>query len=166
MNLENWIMIIGIFIFVALRQVGEKEYTAKKLIVPIGISIFLIYKYVSIPTTKSGIEWIAGLVVLGTIFGLISLSVSRFSIKDNIKYVKSGWAYVAVWVVALGSRVAIIKYVSKINPARSYIFMLKHGLTIITFTTMLIFFTIAMILVKTLGIYIIFYKKQLSFKKI
>lgn len=162
MTLENWIMIAAIFIFVVLRQVGEKEYTIKKILIPIGICIFLIYKYVTIPTTKDGVEWIIGLALLGIVFGLIALATNKFSIRNNVKYVEAGLGYVVVWVIALGMRVSIIEYVSKINPKDAYIFMLKHGLTIDTFTTMFVCFTIAMICVKILGTYIIFAKKELK----
>lgn len=160
MNLQSWIMIIGIFIVMVLPQLGEKKYSSKRIVIQIALVGYLAYKYVKIPSTIIAIEWIVGIAILGAIFGLIMIKTMKFRVVNNEKYVTCGIVYLIIWGIALGWKIALSEYMTKVNPIGSYEFMLNHGISINLLVTMFMAFTIAMIIVKIVGTYMIFNIKE------
>lgn len=160
MNLQSWIMIIGIFIVMVLPQLGEKKYSSKRIVIQLALVGYLAYKYVKVPTTTIGVEWIIGLSVLGAIFGLLMIKTMSFKVANNEKYVTCGIVYLIVWGIALGWKIVLSEYMTKVNPIGSYEFMVNHGISINLLVTMFMVFTIAMIIVKIVGTYMIFNIKE------
>lgn len=157
MTLESWILIAGLLAMVIFRQLGERKYTIKSTIIQIVLVGYFTYKYVSgVPTGGSNTTILVWSTVAGIILGGLMLWSTRVYLKDGVRYVKSGITYLILWIIGLGAKVVLAEYMTKWNVHATFEFIMKHHINPSVITTAFMFFTIAMIAVRTIGIYVIF----------
>ncbi|WP_297522106.1 hypothetical protein [uncultured Clostridium sp.] len=157
MTMESWIMILALLAMVVFRQLGERRFTIKSIIVQIAILGYFTFKYVkNVPTGGINTQILVGAIAVGIVFGLFMLLATKRYRKDGKNYVKSGIPYLILWIVGLGSKVVLVDYITKWNVRGSDIFIMQHHINPNVIAPAFMFFTIAMILVRTIGIYVTF----------
>jgi len=107
MTTTDWIISLGILAFTLLTVLGTREInkmTFVRLFLIVGGSAF--YFLSDLPTAGHDVPLELSGVALGVIFGVLASGASQVFRQDNKVMVKSGWLYAAVWVAALGLRVA------------------------------------------------------------
>jgi hypothetical protein len=109
MHTVDYITYIGLFVFVLATQLGRRQISARKLVMPLVLVGGIGAKYlVHLPAgSMSHLLELGGLAV-GLLFGLASIAVVKVSADPATgrPYTKAGWGYAAVWTVALAGRMA------------------------------------------------------------
>jgi hypothetical protein len=109
MTLQIWILITAVFAAVVLTRLGRHRYTRRQRILTLAVVALLLVKYVrGMPTTGDDLALELGCAAVGALFGvgmLATTSVGRDETSGQV-WVRAGVAYVVLWVVMLGTRVA------------------------------------------------------------
>lgn len=157
MNLQSWILIIALLLL-AILQLKERKFTIRSLIIPIAILGYFSYEYIE-PVPFKGINgWILTISIIGGIvFGILSYLSTKLYVRDGIKFVKCTLPYLFLWIINVGSKVFLAEYITKWNPTKSIHFIIKHHINPNVISTSFMYFTIAMIVVRLICIYIKFY---------
>src|SRR5579862_6248603 len=107
MTLQTWILILAVFAAVVLTRLGRHRYTRRQRLLTLGVVALLVIKYVrGMPTTGNDGTLEGVCAAVGVVFGLgmlLSTSVERDE-QSNQVWIRAGIAYLALWVVMLGSR--------------------------------------------------------------
>ncbi|MGL4761091.1 MAG: hypothetical protein ACRCWG_06480 [Sarcina sp.] len=157
MTTESWILILVLLGVVIFRQLGERRFTLKSLIIQACTLSYFTYEYVSdVPTGGVNTQILVGATAVGIILGVFMLIATKRYRKDGKNYVKSGIPYLILWIIGLGSKVVLAEYITKWNVRGSDIFIMQHHINPNVIAPAFMFLTIAMILVRTIGIYITF----------
>ncbi|MGL4452824.1 MAG: hypothetical protein ACRCTZ_16785 [Sarcina sp.] len=157
MTMQSWIMILALLAMVVFRQMGERKFTIRTIIIQIAILGYFTYTYVKeIPIGGINTEILVGSVVVGVVFGILMLMSTKRYRKDGQNFVKSGVPYLVLWIVGLGSKVVLVEYITKWEPMKAGMFIMQHHINPNVIGPAFMFFTIAMILVRTIGIYVTF----------
>lgn len=109
MTLQIWILIAAVFAAVVLTRLGEHRYTRRQRILTLAVVAVLLAKYVrGMPTTGDDLALELGCVAVGALFGVGMLAVTSVHRDDTSGqiWVRAGLAYLALWVIMLGTRVA------------------------------------------------------------
>ncbi|WP_344982744.1 hypothetical protein [Deinococcus rubellus] len=107
MTTTDWIISLSILAFMLLTVLGTREInkmTFVRLFLTVGGSAF--YFLSDLPTAGHDVPLELGGVALGVIFGVLASSASKVFRQGNKVMVQSGGLYAAVWVAAIGLRVA------------------------------------------------------------
>ncbi|MGL4656541.1 MAG: hypothetical protein ACRCWM_11795 [Sarcina sp.] len=157
MTMESWIIILVLLAVVVFRQMGERRFTIKSILIQVATLGYFTYTYVKeIPTGGINTEILVGAVAVGIIFGILMLMATKRYKKDGQNIVKSGIPYLALWIIGLGSKVVLVEYITKWEPMKAGMFIMQHHINPNVIGPAFMFFTIAMILVRTIGIYVTF----------
>ncbi|MGL5069337.1 MAG: hypothetical protein ACRC6T_16275 [Sarcina sp.] len=157
MTTESWILILVLLGVVIFRQLGERRFTLKSLIIQACTLSYFTYEYVTdVPTGGVNTQILVGATAVGIILGVFMLMATKRYRKDGKNYVKSGIPYLILWIIGLGSKVVLVDYITKWNVRGSDIFIMQHHINPDVIAPAFMFLTIAMILVRTIGIYITF----------
>jgi hypothetical protein len=109
MTLQTWILIAAVFAAVVLTRLGRHRYTRRQRTLTLVVVAVLLAKYVrGMPTTGHDLALELGCVAVGALFGigmLAATSVGRDERSGQI-WVRAGLAYMVLWVVMLGTRIA------------------------------------------------------------
>jgi hypothetical protein len=109
MTLQIWILIAAVFVAVVLTRIGRHRYARRQRILTLAVVAVLVVKYVrNMPTTGHDGLLEAACAAIGGLFGLAMLAVTSVDRDqtDGQIWVKAGIAYLTLWVVLLGARVA------------------------------------------------------------
>jgi hypothetical protein len=109
MSTADYITYIGLFVFVLATQLGRRQVSARKLVMPLVLVGAIGAKYlVHLPAGSMGHLLEAGGLLAGLIFGFASIAVVKVSADPATgrPYTTAGWGYAAVWTVALAGRMA------------------------------------------------------------
>jgi hypothetical protein len=109
MHTADYITYIGLFVFVLATQLGRRQITARKLVMPVVLVGGIGARYlVHLPAGSMSHLLEAGGLAVGLIFGLVSVVVVKVSADPTTgrPYTTAGWGYAAVWTVALAARMA------------------------------------------------------------
>lgn len=157
MTTESWILILALLAVVIFRQLGERTFTIKSILIQVCTLSYFTYEYVTdVPTGGINGKILVGAIAVGIVFGLFMLLATKRYRKDGKNYVKSGIPYLILWIIGLGSKVVLVDYITKWNVRGSDIFIMQHHINPNVIAPAFMFFTIAMILVRTIGIYVTF----------
>lgn len=156
LNTQTWIM-IGVFLAIVLfTQIGRKEFTTRNAVLPFivcAISGFLFVE--KIPTSGSNMVALIIMTVAGMILGWIMLFTVKVECNsDNKAYVIAGIPYLSLWILGLGWRVVLAYYAQDWNPQQFIHFMVSNHLDPNVIAPAFVLFTIAMVVVRTIGIVI------------
>jgi hypothetical protein len=109
MSTVDYFTYIGLFVFVLATQLGRRQVTARKLVMPLLLVGAIGARYlVHLPAGSTSHLLEAGGLVAGLAFGLASIAVVQVSADPATgrPYTKAGFGYAAVWTVALVARMA------------------------------------------------------------
>jgi hypothetical protein len=154
MTLQVWILIAAVFAAVVLTRLGRHRYTRRQRILTLAVVVVLLLKYVrGMPTTGDDLALELGCVAVGALFGvgmLAATSVGRDDTSGQV-WVRAGLAYLVLWVVMLGTRVAFAY--SSTGWARSDIghFFATNHLSSGAVTPAFVLMTIGSLVVVTIG---------------
>lgn len=154
LNTQTWIM-IGVFLaMVLVTQIGRKEFTTRNAVLPFilcAISAFLFIE--EIPTSGSNMVALITMTVAGMILGgLMLFTVKVECDSDNKAYVIAGIPYLSLWIIGLGWRVVLAYFAEDWYPQQFRDFMVSNHLDPNVIAPAFVLFTIAMIVVRTIGI--------------
>ncbi len=155
MTLQIWILILAVFAAVVLTRIGRHRYTRRQRVLTLAVVAILAVKYVrNMPTSgHNGVLEVA-CIALGAVFGLAMLAVTsvEHDQTDGQIWVRAGLAYLALWVIMLGSRIAFAY--SATGWARADIgrFFASHQLSGSAITPAFVLMTIGCLVVVTIGI--------------
>jgi hypothetical protein len=154
MTLQIWILIAAVFAAVVLTRLGQHRYTRRQRILTLAVVALLLVKYVrGMPTAGDDLALELGCVAVGALFGvgmLAATSVRRDDTSGEI-WVRAGIAYLVLWMVMLGTRVAFAYSVT--GWARSDIghFFATNHLSGAAVTPAFVLMTIGSLVVVTIG---------------
>lgn len=155
MTLQIWILVAAVFVAVVLTRLGEHRYTRRQRILTVAVVALLLAKYVrGMPTGGNDLALELGCVAVGALFGvgmLAATSVRRDDTSGQV-WVRAGFAYVVLWVIMLGTRVAFAY--SATGWARSDIgrFFATNHISSTAVTPAFVLMTIGSLVVVAIGI--------------
>jgi hypothetical protein len=109
MNTADYITYIGLFVFVLATQLGHRQITARKLVMPLVLVAGIGAKYlVHLPAGSMSHLLELGGLVAGLVFGLASIAVVKVSANPATgrPSTTAGFGYATVWSIALAVRMA------------------------------------------------------------
>jgi hypothetical protein len=113
MNLTDWIIDIAL-ILVVFRQLRESRLGPVTILLPLAIIAWACSQYLhSVPTAGNDLLLIGAMTAVGVVFGLFSGLLTRIRRRDGHVYVKATVSAAAVWVIAMGGRLAFAYWVSQ-----------------------------------------------------
>ena len=155
MSTSQYILFIGLFVFVVGTQVGRREPNAQRLIIPVVIVGAFGFKYLkSIPSGTTPELLIALGVVLGFVFGLLSLLLIRVEKDpDTGRLVTiAGLPYVLLWTVALVARLGFAFGSTHWFKSDLASFSIQHRVPSSTYAAGFVLWVMVMILIRTIGV--------------
>jgi hypothetical protein len=109
MTTVDYITYLGLFVFVLATQLGRRQVSARKLVMPLVLVGAIGAKYLVHlpPGSMSHLLELGGLVV-GLLFGLASIALVKVSAvpASGQPTTQAGFGYAAVWTTALAARMA------------------------------------------------------------
>lgn len=108
MNAGIWILIVVVFAAVVILRMGRKRYTRRQRLLPFIVVVVLALNYVrGMPTSGNDLALELSCLAVGAVFGLAMVAVTGVEQEEATGevWVRAGVAYLALWVVLLGSRV-------------------------------------------------------------
>jgi hypothetical protein len=152
---SQYILFIGLFVFIVGTQVGRRHPNAQRLIIPVVIVAVFGFKYLkSFPSGTTPALLIAGGVVLGIVFGLLSLALIRVE-KDPESgrlVTIAGLPYVLLWTIALVARLGFAFGSTHWFKADVASFSIQHHVPSDTYAAAFVLWVMVMILIRTIGI--------------
>lgn len=166
LNTQTWMMIGAFLAIVLLTQIGRKEFTIRRAVLPFILCGITVYLFVEeIPTSGSNMAALTIMTVVGMIMGGLMLFTVKVEYgSDNKAYVTAGIPYLCLWIVGLGWRVVLAYIAEDWYPHEFIDFMASNHLDFNVIAPAFVLFTIAMVVIRTLGIVIKIqrYKKNLK----
>jgi hypothetical protein len=154
MTLQIWILIAAVFVAVVLTRLGRHRYTRRQRMLTLAVVALLLLKYVrGMPTASNDLALEVGFLAVGVLFGvgmLAATSVGRDETSGEV-WVRAGLAYLMLWVIMLGTRVAFAY--SATGWARSDIgrFFATNHLSSAAVTPAFVLMTIGSLIVVAIG---------------
>jgi membrane protein CcdC involved in cytochrome C biogenesis len=148
---------IGVFLaMVLLTQIGRKEFTTRNAVLPFIVCAISAYLFVEkIPTSGSNMVALLTMTAAGMILGWLMLFTVKVECdSDNKAYVIAGIPYLSLWIIGLGWRVVLAYYAQDWYPQQFIHFMVSNHLDPNVIAPAFVLFTIAMVVVRTIGILI------------
>lgn len=152
MSLTTEFMIAAAIIVSVVVQFGRKQLNWVRLFLPLAIVTgFAVYYLKGIPTS-GGDGWftLAGLAT-GLVLGVIAAALIGMHEESGRVFVTAGLAYVALWIVVFGARLAFA-YVATNSPEtlrQIFIWSFEHGITEAGWTAAFMLQALAMVGVRT-----------------
>jgi hypothetical protein len=152
MSTSDYILFIGLFVGVLATQLGRREPSAKRLIMPLILTAAVGWSYIEHPPagSTSHLLEIGGLVV-GAAFGIASVLLVK--VEKNPETGKlvtiTGWPYVAVLGVAFGARLAFAYGSTHWFEGSITSFSVAHHVPAAAYGSALTLMVLAMIAVRT-----------------
>jgi nitrate reductase gamma subunit len=123
----------SIFAVVMLSQFGRREYTWRKVLIPLAFLGYFGYTYLHDLPTAGNAAWLylTG-VLIGLLFGTWASATTGVEkdAQSGKLYTRTGGGFVVAWLVAMGLRVAFVYAVENVSSFRDQVgtFMLSHQL--------------------------------------
>lgn len=157
MSTSQYILFVGLFVFIVATQTGRRMPNAQRLIIPLVIVGAFGFKYLkSLPSGGTAELLVLGGVSLGVLFGLTSLTLIRVQKDpDTGRLVTiAGLPYVALWTVALVARLGFAYGSTHWFRSDLVSFTRAHHIPPDTYATAFVLWVALMILIRTLGVVI------------
>jgi hypothetical protein len=154
MTMGTWLMIGAFIILVLFTQMGHRRFTVRNALQPFVIAGVMAYMYLrNIPTSPPNLLFIGVCICIGIAFGLWMLATIHVERgPDGRAYTRARWMYLLAWMFALGSRVVFAYAAKDWIPTQFYHFMQAHHFAFSVIGPAFVCMTLAMIVVRTLGI--------------
>jgi hypothetical protein len=151
----QYILFIGLFVFVVGTQVGRRMPNAQRLIIPVVIVAAFGFKYLKdFPSGGTGQLLVLGGVALGIVFGLLSLVMIRVE-KDPATgrlVTIAGLSYVTLWTVALVARLGFAYGSTHWFRSDLASFSVQHHVPGTAYATAFVLWVLMMIVIRTIGV--------------
>ena len=155
MSTGQYILFIGLFVFVVATQTGRRMPNAQRLLIPVVIVGAFGFKYLNaFPSGGTARLLVIGGVALGIVFGLLSLTIIRVE-KDPATgrlVTIAGLAYVALWTVALIARLGFAYGSTHWFRSDLASFSIQHQIPAKTYATAFVLWVLVMIVIRTIGV--------------
>jgi hypothetical protein len=151
----QYFLFIGLFLFIVGTQVGRRQPNAQRLIIPVVIVAAFGFKYVkSVPGGSTPDLLIAGGVLVGLVFGLLSLALIRVEKdpKTGRLVTIAGLPYVLLWTAALVARLGFAFGSTHWFKSDLASFSIQHHVPDKTYATAFVLWVLVMILIRTIGV--------------
>lgn len=103
-----WVLVIVVFAAVVFFRMGRHRYTRRQRVIPLALVVVLAINYVrGMPTAGPDLALELSCLAVGVLFGLAMIAVTAVEQDEATGevWVRAGAAYLALWVILLGSRV-------------------------------------------------------------
>jgi amino acid permease len=152
---SQYILFIGLFVFIVATQVGRRQPNVQRLIIPLVIVGVFGFKYLkSFPSGGTPLLLVLGGIALGVIFGVLALMLIRVE-KDpqTARLVTiAGLSYVVLWTVALVARLGFAFGSTHWFRSELASFSIQHRVPSHTYATAFVLWVALMILIRTVGV--------------
>ena len=157
MNVQTELLIAVAIIGSMVLQFGEHRVTWHRLLAPVAIVIgFAVFYLKAIPTSgNDGLFTLVG-VTLGIVLGALAAALMRVGRDTSGRRVtKAGLAYVSLWTVVFGGRLAfaLVATNSPETLRQLFIWTYQHGITQTGWTAFLMLQAIAMVGLRTVVVW-------------
>jgi hypothetical protein len=113
MTLSDYIL-DTVLVLLVVRQIRESRWDRRAVLLPLGITAFVGHSYLhTVPTGGANLWLVAGLTMLGAVFGTVSALTTRVR-TDGGRYalVRASWIAAGTWVLSMGGRFAFALWAS------------------------------------------------------
>ncbi|MBO0821445.1 MAG: DUF1453 family protein [Nocardiopsaceae bacterium] len=130
MNITDWIIDIAL-ILVVFRQLRESRLGPVTILLPLAIIAWACSQYLhGLPTAGNDLVLIGTMTAVGAVFGLFSGLLTRVTRRDGHVYIKATVTAAALWVIAMGFRLAFAVWASHPSGAAHLTsFSMAHDIT-------------------------------------
>jgi hypothetical protein len=152
---SQYILFIGLFVFIVATQVGRRQPTVQRLIIPLVIVGVFGLKYLkAFPSGGTARLLVAGGIALGIVFGALALMMIRVE-KDpeTARLVTiAGLSYVVLWTIALVARLGFAFGSTHWFKSDLRSFSIQHRIPSDTYATAFVLWVALMIVIRTVGV--------------
>ena len=154
MNATEIITFVGFAAVIIATQVGRRQLTARRFLLPLGVVGFVAYHYLqSIPTVGGDLDFEISLSIAGAVCGLLAgllMRVERDGKTGSI-VTQAGLAYAALWVIVFGGRLAFAWAAQNVWSQQVAQFSIQHQITgSAAWTAAFVFMALSMVLARTM----------------
>jgi hypothetical protein len=132
MNGTEIITFAGLATLIIATQIGRRQLTARRLLLPFLAAGIVAYHYLhGVPTVGGDLDFEVSLSVAGALCGLLAgglMGVERDEETGRI-VTEAGIAYAALWVIVFGGRLAFAWAASNLWSHQVAQFSLQHAIT-------------------------------------
>lgn len=129
MTTTDWILDIAL-ILVVLRQIRWRRIDVMFLLVPLGITAFVAYKYLTpIPTGGNDVILIGIFAALGSVLGVAGGLTMHLRSEDDKVLVRAGFTAARLWVLSMAARLAFILWTEPSGGPTLFRFSAQHQIT-------------------------------------
>lgn len=132
MSTTEIIVFAGLAGFIIFTQVGTRRLTLRRLLLPFAAAGIVGYSYLhGIPTAGGDLDFELSLTMAGALCGLLAASLMQVE-RDGTTgqlVTHAGLAYVAVWVIVFGGRMAFAWGATHLWSRQIFQFSMDHAIT-------------------------------------
>lgn len=155
MSTSQYILFIGLFVFIVATQVGRRQPNVQRLIIPLVIVGVFGFKYLkSFPSGGTAQLLVTAGIALGIVFGALALTMIRVEKdSDTGRLVTiAGLSYVVLWTIALVARLGFAFGSTHWFRSDLASFSIQHHVPSDTYATAFVLWVSLMILIRTIGV--------------
>jgi hypothetical protein len=155
MSISDYLLYTGLFAAILVTQLGTRRPDGKRLLLPVVIVAGIGAKYLKALPAGSAAHLLelAGLAA-GLLFGLASVVLIKIrrDPADGRLITMAGWAYAAIWTLALVLRLGFAYGSTHWFTGQIASFSAAHHVPSATYGTAFVIMVLAMIVVRTIGV--------------
>ena len=153
MNATEIIVFVGLAALIIGLQVGRRQLTVRRLLVPFLAAGVVAFHYLhTVPTTGGDLDFEVSLSLAGALCGVLAgvlMSVERDEQTGRLM-TRGGVAYAALWIIVFGGRLAFAWAASHVWSHQVAQFSLQHAITgSAAWTAAFILMALAMVATRT-----------------
>lgn len=151
MSTGQWILNMVLLVWVLGRNLGTRPVTRSTFVVPVVVALAAAIAFLRhVPTSGHDVQLELIGVAAGVTFGVLAGLLAPVLQRDTRVLVRAGAAFAAVWVVAIGGRVAFAEWATHSGATSVARFSMAHQITgADAWTAAFVLMALAMVLTRT-----------------
>lgn len=129
MSTAQWILSLALLAWALARNLGTRPVTPGTFALPFAIVVVASFFVLPLPTGGNDLNLIAALGAVGVALGLAAGAVTRLHVRSGRLVATAGLGYAALWVVAIGGRIAFAEWATGPGARAVGMFSRDHAIT-------------------------------------
>lgn len=129
MSTAQWILSLALLTWALARNLGTRQVTPATFALPLAIVVVASFFVVPLPTQGNDLALIAALGAVGVALGLAAGAATRLHVRGGRLVATAGAGYAALWVVAIGGRIAFAQWATGSGARTIGTFSRDHAIT-------------------------------------
>ena len=153
MSTAQWILSLALLTWAFARNLGTRPVTSGTFALPLAIVAVASFFLVPLPARGNDLELIGALGAAGAALGLAAGAVTRLHDRDGRLVATAGIGYAALWVLAIGGRIAFAEWATGPGARTVGAFSREHAITgADAWTAAFVTMALTMVLTRTLSL--------------